>query len=70
LDRRLGGPQSLSGHGVEEKNSQRPEKDQEPHVPREGLTVIIQGSNEWLPRPAEGETFLLIRIFGSFFNKE
>jgi len=24
LDRRLGGPQSQSGHGVEEKNSQPP----------------------------------------------
>jgi hypothetical protein len=29
-----------------------PEKDKSP-VPNEGLPVIVQGLNEWLPRPAQ-----------------
>jgi hypothetical protein len=31
-------------------------------MPREGLPAIIQGLNEWLPRPTKEKTFLLIRV--------
>jgi hypothetical protein len=33
LDRRLGGPQSRSGHGDEEKNSQPPPQESNPRTP-------------------------------------
>jgi hypothetical protein len=36
-----------------------PEKENMSLVLREGLPVIIQGSSEWIPRPAQRETFLV-----------
>jgi hypothetical protein len=39
-----------------------PEKDEKSLGPREGLTATIQGSNEWLPKPAQGETFFPVHV--------
>jgi undecaprenyl pyrophosphate phosphatase UppP len=39
-----------------------PQKDQKSLVLREVLLAIIQGLNEWIPRPAQGEIFLPLHV--------
>jgi hypothetical protein len=61
LDRRLGGPQSRSGRGVKEKNSQPPPRESNPRTPivqpvAQRYTDLIQ---EWMKSDGLHSPFLL-----------